>query len=636
VPAGTDSVLEDVHHFFGSAQDASRSPEPDVAAGSKQPERTKTTALAKKSTKPVPTKRPRFSIPGQVETKTQSRTNSARMGFGKTIDRVLKEVKNGELPEMSPSDLSNVSIAPPSPAPVAVPTQKNNHVSPTVVTQDTEINLQQHELEISSKDASIGEEEDTRQETNLKHSAEETARLDAEVDEEAVGEHLTLDEDDESEFDDLVPPPPPQDEPESTQESNSNDFEEEFPVMQHDDDDDDDDKEGEGFQMADLEHHDNSGARDDDEEDDKEGEGFQMVDSENHDNTDEQGDDEGDDKEEEGFPVVADDDDESRDGDHDGSNGVSEVVKAGERKEQDAELNDDNNESARTPKTPRNSEMENDEEDQNDDDDDDDNKEGHGFNMVHDPETPRSVREKRARDEEEELKQGRKKKKKQKQSPMRSDDASEMGVTPKAIKKGKKKKRVRLVEPTRFSPEGYAVGNRTFSEQELHEIKKDPTEEAERLGVRRSKRASYKPLQYWKNERVAYGPTDEDGLLGEAMGNMPEVKKVLRANPTPRKVRAATAKKPKGKSSKSKKKGRDSDYSSRSLGDTPFDDTKLRQRYDFMEGEDALIWDDDLKEATEQSELKCLFLTYDFLYLASNSLSFLSSLHHDRGCFFEQ
>eukprot|EP00804_Cyclotella_cryptica_P024411 CCRYP_015871-RA/>CCRYP_015871-RA protein AED:0.25 eAED:0.25 QI:0/-1/0/1/-1/1/1/0/288 len=46
--------------------------------------------------------------------------------------------------------------------------------------------------------------------------------------------------------------------------------------------------------------------------------------------------------------------------------------------------------------------------------------------------------------------------------------------------------------------------------------------------LRRSTRTKVKPLEFWNNERPIYGPHNEIGLLGEAMGNMPVVVGVQR------------------------------------------------------------------------------------------------------------
>jgi hypothetical protein len=96
------------------------------------------------------------------------------------------------------------------------------------------------------------------------------------------------------------------------------------------------------------------------------------------------------------------------------------------------------------------------------------------------------------------------------------------------VQKGRKKQR----QGTLFSPPGYPVGNREMNPVPVSNYKESPEQ-----GKRRSRRMHVKPLAYWKNERIVYGPHDEDGELGDEMGCMPVPMSVLTALPTPRKQR---------------------------------------------------------------------------------------------------
>jgi centromere protein C len=212
---------------------------------------------------------------------------------------------------------------------------------------------------------------------------------------------------------------------------------------------------------------------------------------------------------------------------------------------------------------------------ENDDDSGDDD-EGAGYNMVHDPETPHSVRKERKRKEKEELE---KKQKKGKRGRPRKSQDSEANTPVRASKKTKKRNVV-------FSPQGYPIGNRDYTEVPLSDlIEPSPSDP----NLRRSRRARTSPLNFWKNERQVFGAHDEDGDIGDAMGDMPVVTKVLRALPTPYRKRAGNANGEGAK--KSKRPGRSKTAASQQEECTPFDARKLRKKYNVIDGEMAQIWD---------------------------------------------
>eukprot|EP00980_Cylindrotheca_fusiformis_P003799 scaffold834_cov123-Cylindrotheca_fusiformis.AAC.46 len=212
-------------------------------------------------------------------------------------------------------------------------------------------------------------------------------------------------------------------------------------------------------------------------------------------------------------------------------------------------------------------------ESETEDEEDNDSKEG--YNIVHDPETPASVREQRAEDEKAALKRrGRKKK---------SDVA---------IRKASKKTKRNVV----FSPQGVPAANREYKTVPVADlVEESPEGEQQR---RRSQRLRIEPLAYWKNEHYEYGANEETGLLGEAMGDMPVVKNVVKALPTPYKKREAKA--------TAAKRGRKPAAAKRSSGtaedeDDTFDISKLKEKYQVLEGEEAVVWDD---VADDSAELK--------------------------------
>ena len=202
------------------------------------------------------------------------------------------------------------------------------------------------------------------------------------------------------------------------------------------------------------------------------------------------------------------------------------------------------------------------------DDDDDDDKEGTGFAIVHDPETPESVRAEREKEakEKEKKKKGKRKKKDTSSVAAKSTRSKASKSTAKPTKAKRTKKKVTIAT----SPMGYPAGNREYKLVPVSDFKDSPQEE----GVRRSRRARVKPLAFWKNERPVYEPNHEDGELGEAMGQMSVVAGYMSAQPTPYKKRkvAETA-----KSKNGNKKAKKSSTAGATREDEEFDSRKLRK-----------------------------------------------------------
>merc|ERR1711865_235042 len=174
----------------------------------------------------------------------------------------------------------------------------------------------------------------------------------------------------------------------------------------------------------------------------------------------------------------------------------------------------------------------------NDGDDDDDDL-GFELNMVHDPKTPQTVREARAKKEKEKLQneknEGKKTKKKtESESDIDADEnIDESQFTPK-MKKGTKKQKKRKKRNVIFSPKGIPTGNRDYEMVPIGTLIEGSPDEA---GPRRSKRAKVKPLEFWRGEKMEYGAHNEDGYMGEIFGNMPVVTGIQKALPTPYKKR---------------------------------------------------------------------------------------------------
>lgn len=233
-------------------------------------------------------------------------------------------------------------------------------------------------------------------------------------------------------------------------------------------------------------------------------------------------------------------------------------------------------------------------------DDDDNDKEGLGFNMVHDPQTP----EKTIGGRSQQKAHGRKKKLSKQRDSMESDDK-----TPARKLKTKKKRRVL------FSPKGIPIGNRDYDRIPI--VEPSPDDEG---GLRRSKRARTTPLEFWRNEKVEYGPLDDDELV-EEIGDMPVPKAVIRALDTPYRKRKDPTKSKvlsKSKSKLKRRSSRDYDRDDNNDGDDePFDISKLKRKYkkNLLQGETANVWDDGNDDLNDLS--KFLWLGNTKIYSCS-------------------
>jgi centromere protein C len=223
--------------------------------------------------------------------------------------------------------------------------------------------------------------------------------------------------------------------------------------------------------------------------------------------------------------------------------------------------------------------------------DNDEDKEGTGFNIVHDPETPASVRKRRMQKEKAEIEKRRKNKKRSSSSTSSNSGDSSQGDeehTP-VRKQTKRKKKQRHVV---FSPQGIPMANRDYNPIPVENfVEVDEDEE----GFRRSRRAKCKPLAYWKNEKFEYGPNGEIGELGEAMGDMPVVVNVVKALPTPYKKKTTTSKR-KVNTKKQKQEKEEAEA---------FDNHKIVKKYKdkVIEGEHADLWDDAADDVVTLSKL---------------------------------
>ena len=211
-----------------------------------------------------------------------------------------------------------------------------------------------------------------------------------------------------------------------------------------------------------------------------------------------------------------------------------------------------------------------------------------------------------------------KKQKKQQQTATTPVTPTSVLRTSKASKKNNKKKqtanRVNWSTPNGTS-KGIPAGPREYEAIPVTDYKANyaPGEEPQTPGgsaLRRSRRAKFKPLQFWKNEKLIYEAQNEEGLLGEAMGDMPVVAGVMHALPTPYKEvkrRERETAKPSNKDTKKNKKRKHGDEESGDEEDEdvsrasmePFDDKALRKKYRIRNGESGTVWSETLESATD-------------------------------------
>jgi centromere protein C len=238
------------------------------------------------------------------------------------------------------------------------------------------------------------------------------------------------------------------------------------------------------------------------------------------------------------------------------------------------------------------------------DTDDDEDKEGEGFSMaedpetpvasVADPETPASVREERRQEAEKIAAKKLKKKKGTKtRKSMEEEEEAPKSIARKA-KKQKKKTNPYSMNP--FTPKGIPSGPREFDAIPVSDLKDSPKAGQEHL--RRSKRARMEPLEYWRNERIIYGPNDALDA-SDSLANMPIPRQVSKALPTPYKKRKITHHAGQFEKGGSSQKNTSKDYPS--LEDEHFDNTKLRRKQDYMDTEVGNMWDEAAEESTSQS-----------------------------------
>lgn len=220
--------------------------------------------------------------------------------------------------------------------------------------------------------------------------------------------------------------------------------------------------------------------------------------------------------------------------------------------------------------------------------------------------TPSSMKHKSKKEDTMKAKKTQLKKKDERESSVDTTPTSVLRTS----KKSKKKKqitsnRVNWSTPTGIS-RGIPAGNRDYESVPVSVYREDRDEDE--ASLRRSHRARFAPLAFWKNEKLIYEAQHEEGILGDAMGDMPVVVAVQKAQPTPYKEVKRTVPEKKKTKSKNKegKRKRGGDSDSEEDDDTnvsstkkQFDDATLRKKYRIHNGESGKVWSETLESATE-------------------------------------
>ena len=196
-------------------------------------------------------------------------------------------------------------------------------------------------------------------------------------------------------------------------------------------------------------------------------------------------------------------------------------------------------------------------------------------------------------------------------------EAAAPPVTPTSVlrtkksKKGNKNVKSKVVKwSTPNGHEGVPAANREYATVPVSDYKHSPSGDPTSRtpggsSLRRSHRAKFEPIQYWKNERLVYGPQNEHGVLGDAMGDMPVVTHVNKALPTPykevKRERKAPVEDAQGGGKRGGKKRSGEDAILRVEDMPKYDDKALRKKYKktFSEGESGSVWSETFEETSE-------------------------------------
>ena len=229
-----------------------------------------------------------------------------------------------------------------------------------------------------------------------------------------------------------------------------------------------------------------------------------------------------------------------------------------------------------------------DEQDTDDDSEEEDQLSEH--NVVHDPETPKSARDRRAKNENKLM--NKKKRGYDSDDDEKEDDEAGM-ATPQPRSKAKTKKKKKQKVDTRA---GFQTGRQAGPREYYTEAVNDVTPDNE--NVRRSRRPSRRPLEFWRNEKQVFEPKTTFSEKNVTV-KMPVVTAVIRAKPTP--FKKVVKKQSLVQKNPSRRKGAKKTKAERAE-DEPFDDSELRRKYNIEEGESAYLFDDTADDSLQTSK----------------------------------
>ena len=213
--------------------------------------------------------------------------------------------------------------------------------------------------------------------------------------------------------------------------------------------------------------------------------------------------------------------------------------------------------------------------------------------IVEDEETPQKVRDQRAREERKALKTKQMKAKKKKRKTASGSGSVVSFSSPMSVH--------------------LPAGPREYDNVPVSDFNKDDDSDYENTGSRRSKRARFAPLQFWKNEKVVYGPNDNPSTFG----NMPVVTTIQQALPTPmKKIHRA---KPGKKILVQNLSDDDERPSEKSTKQKKFDKRKLNKQLNYVKGDTVTVWDEGSREFSEQSRYLYNYLCSVIIVLISFS-----------------
>jgi len=227
----------------------------------------------------------------------------------------------------------------------------------------------------------------------------------------------------------------------------------------------------------------------------------------------------------------------------------------------------------------------------------DEDEDGPGYSMPSSktPESAKIIRKekKESKKKDKVSNKNESKKRKKAANETMSDDDSEQKPKKKIIAQRNKKSRY----ATYFSPKGIPLPME-YESVPVDRLRNTQEVEVNGKPCRRSKRARCSPLAFWKNEKLEYGPNDDLDATSD-LARMPIPKAVIKAKETPYKPRTV---RPRVVSASAKKKTKAASVPVEEAPMLKFDSRKLRKKYEYVDDEQAVLWDEDTEESQKMSK----------------------------------